>query len=610
MCFSGTGVAGVKSNIAINAGSEGVYYFEAKRWSLNGVRFGVSGSAPAVPASGQSFGPSADALMIIGTNGDTSTASGSLLRQYVGDVDVYGFVIDARNRYPVVSIIAPASVNPGQCPGLAATAPCVLMRAQLASTTGALHFYAWGENDGAVDARLSLNTGSDLVQRPYTYDMAAVRKALRTRWVRGDHDFAAQWPGSGGSTIAPPSIAAVGHAVTVVRQGDATPYRGSLQVTTNAASGTVSWVNDNNGGVLGTGTALPLSATLQNSLGVGTHPIIARILDTSIGRANEVSMRLVVLASVANTDDDGDGLSYDQEKTRGTDPGNPDTDNDGLADGAEVALGTNPNNADSDGNGVKDGHQLAGNGALPLRTVLQQEAGTAASTGVVVSDDATAAAFTVELNQDCVQRKAPFTDPVYGDIEICKKRGVRTNVGIKAGEFRYFETRRLAGVENLGHGFVSAGSPIDPVCCYVGGVYPQAPHPLSSPSLEYNSVGGVFVKLVFYSSFNFYPDFDLNATVYQGFVVNYRAADPVGYVVMTGASGQMVISEPLVVTGFSGGDLMPFVYGHPASNLEARTAINMGQQKFHYDPAAIRAALSALSVNMQGFVPGVGIHRW
>ncbi len=54
-------------------------------------------------------------------------------------------------------------------------------------------------------------------------------------------------------------------------------------------------------------------------------------------------------------DDDGDGLSRDQEAILGTDPANPDTDGDGLPDGDEFFLYfTDPLEPDTDGDGLPD----------------------------------------------------------------------------------------------------------------------------------------------------------------------------------------------------------------------------------------------------------------
>lgn len=60
----------------------------------------------------------------------------------------------------------------------------------------------------------------------------------------------------------------------------------------------------------------------------------------------------------AAVDSDGDGLSDDDERGRGTDPGDADTDGDGLGDGDEVALGTDPLDPDSDGDGIPDGDEV------------------------------------------------------------------------------------------------------------------------------------------------------------------------------------------------------------------------------------------------------------
>ncbi|OYX92088.1 MAG: hypothetical protein B7Y76_13330, partial [Sphingobacteriia bacterium 35-40-5] len=82
-------------------------------------------------------------------------------------------------------------------------------------------------------------------------------------------------------------------------------------------------------------------------------------------------------ATWQSADCDGDGLTNQQEKTRGTDPLNKDTDGDGVIDGKEVADNTNPLdqcslrlesqtitpstqwlNGDCNGDGIKNGQQL------------------------------------------------------------------------------------------------------------------------------------------------------------------------------------------------------------------------------------------------------------
>ncbi len=66
-------------------------------------------------------------------------------------------------------------------------------------------------------------------------------------------------------------------------------------------------------------------------------------------------------------DNDGDGLTNDEEIELGTDPNNPDTDGDGLNDGAEVNdTKTDPKNPDTDGDGLSDGDEVFTHKTDPL----------------------------------------------------------------------------------------------------------------------------------------------------------------------------------------------------------------------------------------------------
>lgn len=58
-------------------------------------------------------------------------------------------------------------------------------------------------------------------------------------------------------------------------------------------------------------------------------------------------------------DSDGDGLTDDDETTRGTNPMSNDSDGDGVFDGYEVSVGLNPLSPDSDGDGVSDYDEVA-----------------------------------------------------------------------------------------------------------------------------------------------------------------------------------------------------------------------------------------------------------
>ena len=608
VCFDGAAPFGVRASVSIVPGPDNFFYFEATRTQPYAMGIGVSGSAPPTPANGTDFQPATDGLYVNGDHARTVDAQFGPQWGLVGSATTLGFAIDLRDKYPVVNVIAPASGNPAACAGAAADAPCVVSRYQLHGQTGRLYIHAWGVGGGSVGSgpKVSLNTGNKLTTKPFLYSAASVRAALRANWFEGDRAFNAQWPGPRGPA-AVVSASVVGHDRVVIREGDASPYRTSLQVKLSNNRAAVVWV-DENGVQRGTGRTLNLTQALVASLGLGEHRLTARATLASTGRDDEAVWRVKIINAVSNTDDDGDGLSYDQEKALGTDPGNADTDGDGLADGAESALGFNPTRADSNNNGTGDGLELTPT-ATNSRVFLTAESGNfATSRGVVVSSSGVEAAFTSDLNQDCMQGVPPF-DSTWRDLEYCMKRAVRANEGVKAGEFRYFETRRFGPPENLGHGVIVRNAAIDPYCCFDSGVQPTPPNPLTPPSMGVNSVGGIFVQLVLVPQ-SLYPDVDWTQTAVQGFAVDYRSANPLVYVVMTSGAGGMTISDAMPLAGFAGAQAVPMLYGHPNLNNAARSGVNLGLEKFHYDVDAIRAALAARGVNVADFAPGVGIHRW
>ena len=310
-------------------------------------------------------------------------------------------------------------------------------------------------------------------------------------------------------------------------------------------------------------------------------------------------------APAPSSDDDSDGLTFSEETTLGTSPTNADSDNDGLSDGAEGGLGTNPLVADN-----------PNPNNLPLRSKLIVEAGT--SPGVLLAADGYSATFNDELNPACVARTpAPFdqiqytTNPPLDNAERCRKRAIRAEVGITRNQFRYFETHRTGGVQNIGQGIITKDAQINPYCCFVDQGQPGFPYNGTPPSMTINSIGGVFVRLV-----NSFPNYsagslNLESTQYYGFAVDYRGANPVVYLVGNNSSGAMTVSSGIAVDNFGGGDAMPMLHGHPQTQPRQPLVMNLGLQKFHYDLDAVRAALDARgAANVAEFVPGVGLHRW
>ena len=600
-CFLGTAAAGAKSDVAITTGDANFYYFEARRSQLADVSFGVSASAEtAAPAGG--FVPRADTLVI---RGEDVFAGSSTLTGGAGDGTVFGFAVDMRPSYPVINVIAPASVNATACANLPAIAPCVILRWQLPMAASALSIYAYGSGNGTDGPRVSINTGSDHTNLPFAYPTADVLAALRASRPHGDRGFNAQWPGSGGP-VSVPTLTRASSELAVIRQGDATPAPAAFTVTpTNSAGGTINWRNDA-GALYPSGASVPLNSPLVGVLAVGEHVFRASVLNPQTGRYGETTFRLRVVAAGDNADHDGDGLTYDDEKTRGLEPGNADTDGDGLADGAEVELGTNPLVPDND----------PAVASLP-RGALIYEPGT--SRGLIIDDDGLSVTFTGQLNPACVAHVAPFDDPVYsnssfGPEERCRKRAIRANVGIAPGEFRYFETQRLGAVLNFGHGVITADAQVDPYCCYIDpndpGYDPDAPYAGTPPSLAVNSVGGVFRRLKQIDA-GFSSPFNLNQTQYYGFAVDYTGTEPQVYIVMNDASGTMTVSQAVAGLGFGAGvKVMPMLYGHPDEPTVPSSRMNLGLQRFHYDLVAVKSALQANGANTTNFKPGVGAHRW
>ncbi len=608
-CFKSASAVGVKSNGVVVQGPNSLYYFEATRTDIYNTAIGVSGTPDALPPNGNNFVPKPDTLWISGTQSLTADALGNTQYGNIGDAATFGVVVDYRSKYPVVSIIGPASGS-YLCDGLPPTTPCVLTRTPLQAAPAALYIHAHGVGNLTDGPRVSINPGTQLVNKPYVYAPQAVRQALRTRWFAGDRGLNMQWPTATGTAAASPSLTRVGYVHAVIRQGDSTAFRKTLAVTpVNASTGVVQWAHQS-GTALATGNTLNLTVALINSLAPGEHQIKASLTHPTTGRYTETVFRLTVLSSVMNTDDDNDGLTYDQEKALTTDPGNPDTDSDGLSDGAETALGTNPKLADTDKNGVKDGFQFAANSTLPLRGALAIETGAnGTSSGLVVSDDGLSVAFTNELNPECVNRQGIFADAVYAIPDRCMKRAIRANTGIKKGEFRYFETRRLGPPENIGHGIVTPGSMINPYCCFVSEGEPGFPYNATPPSLAINSIGGVYVNLNYYGG-SFELGLSLDQSEYYGFAVDYRGAEPVTYMVVRGWDGSLSVSDGALTTGFNNLAAMPMLYGHPNLDNEARASMNLGLHRFHYELTAVRAALTAKGVGAAALVPGVGVHRW
>lgn len=111
---------------------------------------------------------------------------------------------------------------------------------------------------------------------------------------------------------------------------------------------------------LDAGVGYELSVVRPLSLGLFARTVVA------LGGRNDgadafvvvgLSAGLAVERRQARLDSDGDGLTDEEERELGTDPGLRDTDRDRLPDGLEHETGTDPLSADTDSDGLLDGRE-------------------------------------------------------------------------------------------------------------------------------------------------------------------------------------------------------------------------------------------------------------
>jgi hypothetical protein len=124
------------------------------------------------------------------------------------------------------------------------------------------------------------------------------------------------------------------------------------------AAGAYAYVNQQNKAAEAT------AAAITNAQIAATQTFEAQLSAAELGTRTAEDAAAATATSLAATavalgDDDGDGLSNQQEQSLGTLPNNPDTDGDGLNDGAEVnQFGTQPKNKDTDGDTLSDGDEV------------------------------------------------------------------------------------------------------------------------------------------------------------------------------------------------------------------------------------------------------------
>lgn len=627
-CFSAATASAVRSTTAIQPGS--FHYFEAKR--SGAVTVGLATTTMPLVASSSGVAEivaTAEAVQVRDGGAESNRVAvpnpPTIFNVPLTEGTV-GFAVDYRGSFPIVYVLgstaqaASLSTVPTQCAApqpINAATPCVLGRHLMPYVSGTpLYIYASGSTLAGA-ATVSINGGTDLAARPFQYAPLALRQALRLRWIQAERGFNAQWPQPSATALPIIAKAATYLDRAVVRIADTLPYTPAFAVTAAAAGGgaltggAIQWLSAS-GALLATGTMLSLVDTgpggAQALLGAGTHRIQAVVTDPVTGQVNGADF--VVTFTATDSDDDGDGVPYQLEKSLGTDPSNPDTDGDGLSDGVEQGYGRNP--------------MVADNPVAGTRVELTRQTGLGSgydtSIGIVLDEDKLRIALTGQLNPDCVTNRLPGSfSAVPVTLEQCNKRAIRANVGIAQGEFRYYETRRLIGNlalvgggtvgPNMGQGFVTATGKIDPYCCIAEPPVDTVRDTRTPLSFSLNNAASMWDTLVSQSYLGAGSQFNELNTFTIGFAVDYRGAEPVVYAITTDGSGNPAISAAKTIAGFSGA-AVPFVYGHPQSDTDLAMEINFGLKAFHYNTTAVRALIDTRTPGAgAAMVAGVGHHR-
>jgi LmbE family N-acetylglucosaminyl deacetylase/regulation of enolase protein 1 (concanavalin A-like superfamily) len=546
--INGGGAKGVRSNYPLSPGA-GFYYFELETIQDNvGFGFGVATAA----ASLNGVGGQDDQSVVIDDTGGVNyngqrvfAVSGSSFPK------VYGIGVDYRGDYPVVHYIGQSTAQSGLE---------FLTSVPMRSVHEALYIYMYGVNmKEGEQARLSFGFASPLI-----YDPVA---GMELGYYNGAAGLQAGWPIPDES----PNIVLADQAV-VILSGDSTSLIASANdVEDGVLTSQIEW--------LYAGSPIGSGASIMVSPAVGQHNYTARVQDQWGQQASRTVQLTVIVDSGADTD--GDGLSYAQEQTAGTNPAYSDTDKDGLSDSAELSThGTDPLLADTDGDSIDDGYEVA-NALNPL----VQDANLDPDTDGFNNGEEFIAGTDAQLSTDYPGvGRVIFNAADAGNgvsvteaglkVAFTAVAGIRSDVVAAAGSgWHYFELTREYSGADYGVGVATASQLLN----VVGGSGIENIVINGAGQLLYN---GTVVATA--------PT--PTTTITYGFAVDYSGAEPVVYVVYKDQyDGAYASLPPVTLTGVTG-DLYIYAYGsgaEPLANHHLNAGENLDSSPFKYSAAYV-----------------------
>lgn len=535
------------------APGEGFFYFEGQRL-VGAADFGF-GVATATTALDGRMGTDSTSLSI--GFGGILWSSGGWQGNIPNSADTYGIAVDYRGTNPIVHVIGAESED-GEGVYLASYT--------LASVTETVYVTVWGFGPSGQD-RLRLNAGDDLGAFPFRFDPAKALGEAYYFYIDGVDVLVPGWGTTDPSVNQGPTIT-MGAPQTTVLGNSVTVSATATDAEDGDISSSIAFSSDE--GDNDTGSSFTYTPTT-----LGDHPVTAVATDSG-ARTATGTVTVTVIAD-GSVDNDGDGLTYDEEVALGTNPSLADTDGDGISDGKEAIYGIDPTLPDTDGDGMGDAYEaLHGTqGAVNDLTADPDEDGfdneaefnagshplkadSMPTDGVVLLNDADKSP-NATISSDGLS--ASFATPLLGT----SMGAVRGDTAVAAGSgWYYFEGSRGASTGNFGFGVASATEDLG----NFGGQTDQSAGIFTTGDVYYNNA----VHTTF-------PEVAI--TDVYGVAVDYTGANPVVYFIVADDLDQPSVLAPVTLSNVTG-DVFIFVFGDDGTTATINAGADPTNHPFTY----------------------------